>query len=233
MKRLAFVIPTMNMIEFTRQAILSIPVRIGDVIYVVDNGSTDGTLEWLTAQQKIRDVDITSFGENLGVAKAWNTGLKKAFSEGFDLALVMNNDVILAADTLPALERGHARHGGIVSATTVASLAALYRFDRNQTYLLPVDYSCFMLDRRTYEKVGAFDEEFYPAYFEDQDFDCRAEQMGVPRGTLGEAVVTHFVSQTLKSGQLPGHNADFLRNQKRFLARWGDYIRGGRHAHSL
>lgn len=233
MKRLAFVIPTMNCLHFTRQALLSIPIRLGDTIYMVDNGSTDGTLEWLEDQRRSRDMDITAFGENRGVAAAWNLGLRKAFSEGYDRALVMNNDVILAADTLPALERAHQVRGGIVSAHSVAGLNALYLVDRRATVEPRVDYACFLLDRLTFEKVGVFDEGYYPAYFEDQDFDCRAEQMGVPRGTIGDAIVCHFVSQTLHSGQLPDHAEYFERNRKRFMDRWQGYILGGRHAHRV
>jgi len=231
MKRLAFVIPTMNNLHFTKQAILSIHVRRGDRIFVIDNGSTDGTLEWLEEQRKKgTDIAVTSFGENRGVAVAWNRGLNEAFDDGHIRALVMNNDVVLAADTVEALERGYNKHLGIVSTHSVAALNALYLVERRPTYELPVDYSCFMLSRAVFAKVGPFDEEFYPAYFEDQDFDCRAEQLGVPRGCLGDAVVCHYASQTLQSGQLPNHTEDFERNRKRFMDRWGGYIRGGRHA---
>lgn len=231
MRRLAFIIPTMNLLHFTKQAVLSIFLRPGDHIFVMDNGSSDGTLEWLEQQRRGGlSLSVTAFGKNLGVAAAWNRGLEEAFEAGHLRAIVMNNDVVLAADTVPALERGHNKYLGIVSTHSVASINALYQLERKPTYGLPVDYSCFMLSRAIYAKVGPFDEGYMPAYFEDQDFDCRAEQLGVPRGHLGDAVVCHYVSQTLHSGQLPDHNEAFRRNQQRFMERWGDYIRGGRRA---
>lgn len=231
MKRLAFVIPTMNLLNFTRQAVLSISLRQGDHIYVVDNGSSDGTLEWLEQQRKSgRGLSVTAFGKNMGVAAAWNRGLEEAFEDGHLRAIVMNNDVVLAADTVPALERGHNKYLGIVSAHSVAAISALYQVERRPTYELPVDYSCFLISRAIYAKVGPFDEGYFPGYFEDQDFDCRAEQLGVPRGCLGDAVVCHYVSQTLQSGQLPHHSEDFERNRQRFMSRWKDYLQGGRNA---
>lgn len=226
----AFIIPTLNCLDFTKQAVLSIPQGLNR-IYLIDNGSTDGTGKW--AREQEIPIDVTEFGENRGVAAAWNYGLRKAFGDGYTRALVMNNDIVLANDTLPALFEGLERYGGVVSAHSVAAMAAMYRVDRHRGYGLPVDYSCFMLKPETFEKVGPFDEAFWPAYFEDQDWDCRAEQMGVPRGYVGNAVVVHFVSQTIQTGQIPKHAEYFEKNRQLFLARWGDYIRGGRNARSL
>jgi GT2 family glycosyltransferase len=227
---LAYVIPTLNCLHFTKQAVQSISARCGDRIYVIDNGSSDGTPDWL---HNHTSVDLTAFKDNRGVAHAWNLGLRKAFSEGFDRALVMNNDIVLAADTVQALERGLKRHGGIVSAHTVAAMSAMYLIERRNTYGLPVDYACFMLEAATFERVGPFDEAFWPAYFEDQDFDCRAESIGIPRGYIGDAVAVHFVSQTLAGGHVPKHAEYFEKNRKLFLSRWRDYIREGRHARSF
>jgi len=233
MSGLAYVIPTLNCLHFTKQAIQSIPWRAVDKIYVIDNGSKDGTPDWLRRQVEVGlpSVDLTAFKVNRGVAHAWNVGLRKAFSEGFDRALVTNNDIVLANDTVPALERGLERHGGIVSVHTIAAMSAMYLLDRQpMVYGLPVDYSCFMLGAATFEQIGPFDEQFWPAYFEDQDFDCRAESLGIPRGYVGDAVAVHFVSQTIHGGHVKEHEKYFERNRQLFLARWGDYIRGGRRA---
>lgn len=227
------VIPTLNCLHFTKQALQSISPDQAGHIYVLDNGSTDGTGEWVHGQIERRPITLVEYRRNQGVAAAWNTGIRMAFADGCDLALVMNNDIVLANDTVPALIRGHRRYGGIVSAHTVAAMSAMYLIERAETYGLPVDYSCFMLDAATFEAVGPFDEEFYPAYFEDQDFDCRAEHKGIPRGYVGDAVAVHFVSQTISGGHVPQHAEYFEKNRKLFLARWGDYIRGGRHARSF
>jgi GT2 family glycosyltransferase len=232
MRSCAFIIPTLNCLDFTKQAVRSIPRMPGlDRIYLIDNGSTDGTIDWARGQEI--PMDVTAFGANRGVAAAWNFGIRKAFADGYARVLVMNNDIVLANDTLPALFGGIAKHGGVVSAHTVAAMSAMYRVDRQKTYGLPVDYSCFMLEPGTFEAVGPFDEAFWPAYFEDQDWDCRAEQKGIPRGYVGDAVAVHFVSQTLAAGHVPQHAEYFEKNRQLFLARWGDYIRGGRYARSL
>ena len=40
-------------------------------------------------------------------------------------------------------------------------------------------YSAFMVAPQTIEKVGWFDEGFYPAYYEDNDYDRRIKLLGL------------------------------------------------------
>lgn len=77
-------------------------------IVVVDNGSSDGTDEWLSTLG-------TSFGglplhtvinrDNLGPAKAYNQGVRKALELGADALLLLNSDTVLTPDCLMTLWR--------------------------------------------------------------------------------------------------------------------------------
>jgi GT2 family glycosyltransferase len=227
---LAVVIPVLNCLEYTRQAIASIQFGAGDQLFVIDNGSTDGTpVEMEILQQRLPLIYIRH-ERNTGVAAAWNQGLKLAFQFGHDPVLVMNNDVVLAPDTVPALLRWHQKTGGIASAQSVAALHALSLIDRRETFGEPCDYSCFMISKAIVDKVGYFDEGYWPAYFEDLDYDCRAEQAGIPRGYCGDAIVCHYHSRTIHAGHIENHDQYFAANRERFIARWGAFIQGGRHA---
>ena len=226
---LAYVIPVLNNIKYTRQAIESIRFSPGDRLIVIDNGSTDGTENYVRFRDGL-PLTYIRHERNTGVAASWNEGLRTAFDLGFDLALVMNNDVVLAADTVPALIRWHQQTGGIVSAQSVAALHAVAIIDRREVYQQPCDYSCFLISKAIVEKVGWFDEAYYPAYFEDMDYECRAEIAGVQTGHAADAVVCHYHSRTIHEGHLPDHEKHFATNRTRFVARWGQYIRGGRHA---
>lgn len=64
---------------------------------VVDNGSTDDSLEKL---RKIRNIKLVSNKENLGFAGGNNRGIEFALKAGANYVVVLNNDVILGKDSI-------------------------------------------------------------------------------------------------------------------------------------
>ena len=71
-----------------------------DVI-VVDNGSTDGTPEYIVSE--FPEVQFVSTGENLGFGRANNIGLKKAVDEGYDYVYLLNQDAWVFPQTFERL----------------------------------------------------------------------------------------------------------------------------------
>ena len=88
----SIVILTYNKLNYTKKCIESIrkyTCKESYEIIVVDNASTDGTIEWLKTQSDI----ITIFNkENLGFPKGCNQGIEIA--QGSEI-LLLNNDVIV------------------------------------------------------------------------------------------------------------------------------------------
>jgi len=70
-------------------------------VVVVDNGSTDGTLEAVRAQ--FPDVVAIRSDENLGFAEGNNVGLRAALEAGADYVLLLNNDTIADEALIEAL----------------------------------------------------------------------------------------------------------------------------------
>lgn len=73
--KVSIIIPTFNQLEFTKLCLNSIVKNTWDIeheVVVVDNASTDGTREFL----RQNGVFCLENRENLGVAKAWNQGIK-------------------------------------------------------------------------------------------------------------------------------------------------------------
>ena len=67
------------------------------------------------------------------------------------------------------------------------------------------------------EKVGLYDERFYPLYFDDNDLERRVDKAGVPKKTI-QAKVHHDNSSTLNSGfQLVNGNS-YRNNQ--YIYNW-------------
>lgn len=95
--RVAVVVPNWNGRRWLPGLLGSLEAqeRAADEIVVVDNGSTDGSLDWLRAHAPA--VRVVALGENTGFAVAANRGI--AATQAGAVALV-NTDVVLDADWL-------------------------------------------------------------------------------------------------------------------------------------
>ncbi|MFZ0426718.1 MAG: glycosyltransferase [Acidobacteriota bacterium] len=168
-------------------------------ILVVDNGSTDDSVEWL--QRAFPAVDLLRLPENLGFAEGNNRGVEEA---RHDLVLLLNNDMIVDEDFLPPLLRGF-------DAPEVFAVTAQIQFPedrrREETghtrgafrkgYLhlehapirpfhtargrVPVLWAgggstAFRRDR--FLQLGGFSDLYSPCYFEDTDLSYRAWRRG-------------------------------------------------------
>lgn len=92
MLKIASVVVTYNRLAVFKECINSIKnqtIRCDEII-VVNNSSTDGTLEWLSEQNDL--TVITQ--ENSGSAGGQYTGIKTAFEKGHDLVWCLDCDVI-------------------------------------------------------------------------------------------------------------------------------------------
>ncbi len=73
-------------------------------VYVVDNGSTDESIEKLDAYQlSAISYKLIKNGQNLGFAGGNNVGIKKALEDGADYLLLLNNDTLVSPDFLAEL----------------------------------------------------------------------------------------------------------------------------------
>jgi N-acetylglucosaminyl-diphospho-decaprenol L-rhamnosyltransferase len=72
--------------------------RLGTRVFVVDNASTDGTVEML--REEFRDVELLAMNENLGFSKANNIAIRRGDSR---YVLVLNPDTRLTEGALDRL----------------------------------------------------------------------------------------------------------------------------------
>lgn len=73
-----------------------------------------------------------------------------------------------------------------------------------------------------FEKVGYYDERFYPSFFEDSDFTVRADQVGVKSAKTGTCFFHHF-------GNITTNNSGYFTNRaihetmgRRFHDKWAN-----------
>lgn len=98
MKEIAVVVVTYNRLALLRECISAIRGQSVDMfqIVVINNGSTDGTGEWLAAQKDI----ITITQPNSGGAGGFCAGLKYSAEQGYRYSWIMDDDTMPTANAL-------------------------------------------------------------------------------------------------------------------------------------
>jgi GT2 family glycosyltransferase len=185
-------------------------------IIVVDNGSTDGSVELIS--RKMSSVQIMKMGENLGYIKGVNRGISRALDNGAQMILLMNNDATVDPDAIDKLlEAADGRkEAGILGPKILyygrnviwftggrfnwrwgfSSHPGMDETDISGTEDEKVDFitGCAMLVRReVFEEVGLFDESYW-MYAEDLDFCLKAFLKGWESWVIPSALAHHKVS---------------------------------------
>lgn len=99
--RIAAIIVTFNRLPELQDGIaaLAAQTRPTDEIIVVDNGSSDGSREWLDTQPNLHTIHVENRGAGAGVGQ----GLREAFKRGFEWGWCMDDDAHPAPAALHAL----------------------------------------------------------------------------------------------------------------------------------
>jgi GT2 family glycosyltransferase len=84
-----------NSRDMTKECIQSLLAMERDSfkILVIDNGSRDGSVEYL--RETFPQVEVAANGRNLGFAAGCNVGMTRAVAENFKYVLLVNNDTIV------------------------------------------------------------------------------------------------------------------------------------------
>jgi GT2 family glycosyltransferase len=170
---------TRNNLALTKRCIESIRKQdIPTRIYVFDNGSTDGTREWLDASMDAQlggDLGWAGPLENVGVSAGWNEGLNYLFYHlDSDYVLCPGNDTILAPWTYSSMLSCNV---GFVTGSDVG-MSPLPEAPTIQPLSPHPDFSLFLLKREVWQKVGPFNTDMR-CYVQDCDFHVRAHRLGI------------------------------------------------------
>jgi GT2 family glycosyltransferase len=229
---------------YTRLCLETILLETQDVefeLVVVDNGSSDGTRQYLAALAE-RDprMRVLRNEENRGFPAAVNQGLGAA---GGDVLVVLNNDTIVPPGALARLVAHLERpEVGLVGPTTnrcgtAAEIDAPYRtqgelvrfsarrasehagrsFDVEVAPLF-----CAACRREVLERVGPLDERFQTGLFEDDDFCARIREAGLRVVCAEDSFVHHFGEASFGDLFADGRYGELFRaNKARFEEKWG------------
>ena len=212
-------------------------------LLVVDNASTDDTVEILRAQAP--DVEVLPANANLGYAGGNNLGMRHALEHGADLLFLVNNDTRLDAHCVTALveEIQQAPTCGAVGPMvytwdnwqTISSAGGVVdwvaadainvgagQIDQEQYGARSVDFvnGCGMMVSKTaVERVGLIDERFF-MYWEETDWCVRMHEAGLDVRFQPRAKMQHKAPLTWEQ-QSPLTLYYMGRNRLFFIARHG------------
>lgn len=249
------VILTFNGQKYTRRCLETLQANTTHPDYhviVVDNGSTDGTPEFLQTRQSIRLIRNAS---NLGFSRANNIGIREAGAR-HDIVLLNNDTEIHQDDWLSLLQQ--AAHSApdvgpvgcrLVQADGILRHAGAYmpletlrgrqigggERDINQYNdtrdVESVVFACVYLKRELLEAVGLLDEDYF-CYFEDTDYCFRAAARGYRTVCCGAATVVHHENVSTQVNAIP-HSRYFLKGQEVFRSKWAESLRKNRYTRQI
>ena len=185
-------------------------------IILVDNGSSDGSLDLIS--KNYPEVETIALSENLGFATANNIAIKSVNTE---YVALLNNDAVPHPEWLEHLlkalwqnpEAGFAtskmlfyhnskiidRAGDVYTTAATALLRGRGKPSEtynNQEWVFGACAGAALYRTRMLEDIGLFDEDFFLLY-EDVDLSFRAQLQGYKCLYVPDAIVYHMASQSI------------------------------------
>lgn len=214
-------------------------------IIVVDNGSTDGSVEFL--ESNYPNVKIVRMERNMGFTKASNAGARAARG---DILIFLNNDIMLKSDSLEKMisHFSDKRVFGVspkllkwdkktiqaeflgcdfVLGTVVQTQPNMNEPDRNEfkepmtTFFALGGASA--IDRRKFFQLEGFDEVYSPFYWEEVDLSYRAYKRGWVCIYEPRAVFYHKHRATL-SKNFSTETLQLQELKARFIFTWSNFF---------
>jgi GT2 family glycosyltransferase len=210
-------------------------------VLVVDNGSSDGTVEAIhTLYPWVRTLQT---GANLGYAGGNNRGIEVALGQGANVIGVLNNDTVVDELFWPPLvaraltgatavspdiryanhELGNSWFYGAVNDGAsgwphhLTADSQPSRDEPSRSQLLTG--CCLVASADTWRSVGGFDERMF-LMFEDSDWCMRAQQGGVALWLEPKSIIWHKVSQSFERRPSTFAHRLFCRNGILYARRW-------------
>jgi len=201
-------IPYLNRPDLLQRCLASIDHPV-DTVILIDNsngGWCDDTEEWIRHETTgiVRRVSISEH-ENTGVAASWNEVIKLFPAPWW---LLVNNDIEFAPGDLAKFEEAMETSKAGIVADGINNMA------------------CFGITANCVQKVGLFDENFYPAYGEDIDYMRRSRLLLVEHRYLQGMGMRHDRSSTVKTfpAELQERNREtFEANKAYYIRKWGGW----------
>jgi GT2 family glycosyltransferase len=235
----SIIILTLNAIPFTRECLESVRRFTSEPyeLILVDNGSSDGTAEYL---QRLTGVKLVRNKTNGGYSRGNNQGI--ALSQG-EYVVFLNNDTVVTADWLEKLLtclKSDSRIGAagpktnslgnqwqVIKNPPYRNISEMHLFAQGFGASNPAKWKsmpwlsgfCLVTTRRLINQIGGFDERFGLGLCEDNDFCLRIRKAGYRLICAGDTFIHHYQSQTFKENGID-RGKMLHENLKKLRAKW-------------
>lgn len=194
--KITAVVVTYNRKELLKKVILSLKeIPMLTSIVVVNNGSTDGTEQWLAEQTGIETITQA----NVGGSGGFYTGIKYAYEQGADWIWCMDDDVFPEPDCLSELlEVANKEESGILCPRRIQAgevfVNECQKIDTTHTFSSmhqkrltpevsePLDIEGMVFEgplirRKVVESIGYPNKDLF-IFYDDTDYSLRAVKAG-------------------------------------------------------
>ena len=208
-------------------------------IYVIDNASTDDSVQKLV--QKYGDkITVVVNKENLGGSGGFNTGLRIALEKSYKYAMLVDNDVIIAPESVEKLYRYIDNHPDVgILGSEIYQMAqpdkiqdfggSVYKWGMRGNYYgkqreklpdeLEPDYlcTCTIIARvDAIKQFGLMPEDNF-IYWDDVEWCVKCKNSGYKVKCISGAPVHHNLSSNLQSAFVMYY---MIRNKLNFFAKY-------------
>ncbi len=192
MEGVSIIIPNYNGKELLRKNLPSVIKAVekhnkNDEIIVVDNGSSDGSIEFL--KENYPNVKIIKLNENKGFGEACNIGIKESKNK---FVILLNNDVYVDVNFIEPLLK-HFSDSSVFSVSSV-SLGRDNKKKKIPQKAIEVEWCCAgytAYDKEKFLYLGGFHPIYFPFYCEDRDIGYRAKKIGWKNIIEPKSIVYH------------------------------------------
>lgn len=237
----SLIILTYNRLDVTKDCLESIRRHTPQPheIIIVDNGSSDGSRQWLRERQSEQPtIKLIENSENLGFSAGCNQGIRAASGE---YLLLLNNDTVVTPGWLAGLLEPFSDPSvGVVGPITnnlsgaqewpwsdyngLGELDdfALHHRSKYRYWWIPsrrIVGFCMLFRRSLVEQIGYLDERFGSGNYEDDDFCLRTALAGYRNLVLADVFIHHVGSATFSGNNL-NYTEAMLKNRALFNEKW-------------
>lgn len=201
-------VPVLNRADLAARMVRSVDHPVGELVVVVNGPEMDIIPPIRQAAEKNPNIGSVLWcrpGFNLGCGGSWNFIIRSRPSGPW--WLIVNADLEFGPGDLQTADDHMTAHGG---------------------FAMLFEYGAFCLDTGVVDRVGWFDENFHPMYYEDRDYEWRLELADIEAVRL-ETACRHDNSSTIGSDVSFRQRNDFTfqKNAEYFNVKWGGPPRNG------